>query len=150
MTEDASGFDIGRRLEGARLRCGLNQSELARQAKVAPSYLSRVENGKVQPTFRTVLHLVNVMGVDFAAVVGPAPARVNTRGACPITSKGQCLLDRARPVRNSDRDRYSPRELRLLRRFAAWVAVAPGDRLRAMEVLLEDLALAAGEEQEDD
>lgn len=146
MTEDAKTFDLGRRLEAARLIRGLTQSELARRAGLAPSYLSRLENGKVQPTFRTVLHIVRVMGADFDELVGPAPRKGKARGACPVTPKGQCLLDMMRPTLEMDSGRYSPRELRLLRRFATWIKAAPGDRLRAMEILLEDLAYAAGDE----
>ena len=79
--------------------------------------------------------------------MGPTPTKGKARGACPVTPKGQCLLDLVRPTAQADGDRYSSRELRLLRRFAAWIKAAPGDRLRAMEVLLEDLAYAVGDEE---
>jgi hypothetical protein len=44
--------------------------------------------------------------------------------------------------RHGVEETYTPREVRLLRRVAAWVRGARAERLRAMEVLIEDLATA--------
>jgi hypothetical protein len=67
----------------------------------------------------------------------------------PGGARGHGLLDRVRPTAGTDGESYSPRELRLLRRFTTWVKVSPADRLRAMEVLLEDRRTAVGDEEGD-
>jgi len=137
-TKDGKEVDVGQRLAAARLLRGLAQAEVARRAGLAPSYLSRIENGRIQPTFPTVLRIAGVMNADVAEIVErPAPTG-DTRGPCPVTRRGTCLLDLVRP--EADDEHYSPREVRLLRGFASWIKSAAPDRLRAMEILLEELS----------
>jgi len=130
-------IDIGQRLAAGRLRRGLAQAEVARSASLAPSYLSRVESGKIRPTFATVMRIVNALGADLAEIVGPTIPKGRRKGACPVTAGGRCLLDMIGS--EADRDHYSPREIRLLRRFAAWIKQVEPNRVRAAELLLGDL-----------
>jgi len=143
MTTDALFPEVGPRLAAARSRRGLSQSTVARIAGLGPSYLSRVENGRVQPTFRTVVRLMRALELDPEEIVGPTPTRKRPRGACPVSGRGGCLLDLVRPdvgfVGQADRERYTPREIRLLRQLATWMKKVKPDRLRAMEILLGDL-----------
>ena len=66
-----------------------------------------------------------------------------------MTTVGQCLLDMIRPQADRagrpSQEYYSPREIKLLRRFATWMKTVNSDRLRAMEILLEDLSTPATE-----
>lgn len=144
MRTEGSFPEVGPRLAAARSRRGLSQSTVARMAGLGPSYLSRVENGRVQPTFRTVVRLMRALDVDPEEIVGPTPSRKRPQGACPVTGQGGCLLDLVRPdvgfVGRSDESRYTPREIRLLRQLAQWMKRVKPDRLRAMEILLGDLA----------
>lgn len=144
MTPETSRPEVGRRLAAARLQRGLTQKTLARDAGLAPSYLSRIENGRVRPTFETVMQIVRALGADAAEIVGPATAKRDRRhGPCPVTPGGQCLVDLIRPA--ADPEHYTPREVRLIRRFAAWLKQAPPNRVRAMEILFTDLTPAAEE-----
>jgi len=131
--------DVGQRLAAARMQRGLTQGELARAAGLAPSYLSRLENGKVQPTFKKVMHIVDVLGADVTELVGPSPRGGRYRGPCPVTTGGRCLVDLISIEPGADPERYSPREVRLIRRFARWLKHRPPNRARAMEILLDDL-----------
>ncbi|NIM02416.1 MAG: helix-turn-helix domain-containing protein [Acidobacteria bacterium] len=143
MSEDVWSPDIGRRLCAARLRRGLSQGTVARLAGIGPSYVSRIENGKIHPSFRTVVRLQRAMKADLEELAGPQPDRRH-HGLCPISSRGSCLLDLIRPEVDSDRESrresYTPRQVRLLRSMATWVRTASTDRLRAMEVLIKDLS----------
>lgn len=141
MTPEASADDVGRRLSAARLQRGLAQGSVARDAGLAASYLSRIENGKVQPTFRTVMQIVNAIGADMEEIVGPGPESHHRDGPCPVTARGRCLLDLI--ASEPDGEHYSPREVKLLRRFAGWLKSAQPSRVRAIEVLLEDLLQVA-------
>ncbi|MCA8962016.1 MAG: helix-turn-helix transcriptional regulator [Planctomycetes bacterium] len=141
MPRDTTPPDIGQRLTAARLRRGLTQRIVARRAGVAASYLSRVETGRIQPTFRTVSRLLRAMKADLEELMDSSDGE-SKDGACPLTVRGACLLDLLHADRSesaTDEERYTPREIRLLRKLAAWVRAASPDRLRAMEVLLEDL-----------
>lgn len=144
MTPKASPFEVGRRLGSARLQRGLAQGVVARRAGIAPSYLSRIENAKVQPTFRTVMRIVDVLKADLSEIVQPDDARKKRRGPCPVTTKGHCLLDVIRP--EADPEHYTARQVKLLRLLGDWVQTATPDRLRAMEILLDDLMRAVKSE----
>jgi len=135
---------VGQRLAAARLQRGLAQGDVARAAGFAPSYLSRIETGKVQPTFRTVMRIVRTLGADVSEVAAPDAREDASRGPCPVTARGHCLIDLVGPI--GDAERYSPAEIRLLRRFAVWMKQAKADRVRAMELLLGDLSEAAEDE----
>lgn len=141
MTRETTLPKIGRRLASARLRRGLSQGTVARLAGIAPSYLSRIENGKVQPTVPTVLKVARAARAGFEEILG-GDGSVPT-GACPISVSGNCMLDLIRSDAEVGRiasgETYSPRELRLLKRLAVWMKSAKPDRLRAMEILLDDL-----------
>ena len=118
------------------------QRDVALGADLAPSYLSRIENGKVQPTFPTVMRIVRFLGADLSEISGPVASPGSKRGPCPVTSRGKCLIDLIGVT--DDPDHYTPTEIRLLRRFALWIKSAKPDRVRAIEVLLEDLSTKTG------
>lgn len=48
----------------ARKRAGLTQRELAERAGTTQSAIARLESGRTQPTFDTVLRLVRLCGMD--------------------------------------------------------------------------------------
>jgi transcriptional regulator with XRE-family HTH domain len=134
---------LGQRLAAARLQRGLAQGDVAKRSGLAASYLSRIENGKVQPTFRTVMQIVDVLGADLSEIAGPQGSGGRPRGPCPVTAKGRCLLDLI--ATTADHEHYSPREVRLLRRFAGWLKSAQPNRVRAIEIVLDDLMRATEE-----
>lgn len=140
MTPSTSPDNVGQRLAAARLRRGLAQTSVAQRAGLAPSNLSRIENGKVHPTYRTVMQILQALGGDLQEIAGAEKTR-KSGGPCPVTDKGQCLLDLVQSV--SDSERYTPREIRLLRRFGMWLKSVEPSRVRAMELFLDDLTQAA-------
>lgn len=152
VTPEATPPEVGQRLSAARHTRGLSQATVARRAGIAASYLSRIENGKVQPTYVTLMRIVRALRVDLDRILveRPEPARSKP---CPISPDGRCMLDLIRGQTEVWRDPhgefYSAREVRVLRKLAAWMRAAKPERLRAIEVLLEDLMLAA-ERGEDD
>jgi transcriptional regulator with XRE-family HTH domain len=146
MPSSDTQVQIGRRLRSARLQRGLSQGTVARRAGIAPSYLSRVETESVQPTFRTVLRIHHALRADVAELLGQE--QDEREGACPVSASGHCMLDLVRSESDASRladEYYTPREIRLLRRMAAWMKSVKQDRLRAMEVLFEDLGRVASE-----
>ena len=132
---------IGRRLGALRARRGLSQGTVARMSGIAPSYLSRVESGKVQPTFPTLWRIMSALRADFAELLGPESAKESRRGGCPVSGNGQCLLDLLRSeqevAQDPTRKLYTAREVRFLGRVSAWMKRAPADRLRALETILD-------------
>lgn len=148
MPPKSTNRGIGRRLAAARLQRGLSQGSVARRAGLAPAHLSRIETGKVHPTFHTVMRIATVLKVPLQELAISADSSEHDRGPCPLTSRGRCMLDLIRSELEVERgvegEAFTPRQVRLLRRFAAWLQGVPPDRLRAMEVLLEELTRSAG------
>lgn len=60
LVRETDGTDVALRV--LRHSAGLTVRELARMAGVSPSYLSRVENGDVQPTDRWVRDVICQVG----------------------------------------------------------------------------------------
>jgi transcriptional regulator with XRE-family HTH domain len=115
---------------------------VAQRAGIAPSYISRLENGKIQPTFRTVQRLADALRISLHELSPDCPAP--SRGGCPVSASGSCLLDLMRTesevCRGLHGEAFSPRQIRLLKRFAFWLRNAAPDSQRAIEVLVDELA----------
>jgi hypothetical protein len=66
-----------------------------------------------------------------------------------VTDSGECLLDLLRHEKDGAQtgsgEAYTPRQLRLLKRFAAWLRRVGPDRLAGMELLLGQLLGEQGE-----
>jgi transcriptional regulator with XRE-family HTH domain len=143
MRSKSKGIAIGRRLAAARLRRGLSQSLVARRSGLAPSYLSRIESGKISPTFATTMRIASALKLPLEELAGPKAAAEKTAGPCPVTTGGFCLLDIIRSEqelrRGAPGEAFSPRQIRMMKRFASWLRAVGPERLRAMEVLLEEL-----------
>lgn len=139
--------NIGQRLAAARLRRGLSQAIVAERAGIAPSYLSRIENSRVQSTFRTLSRVARAIEVPFEELAMAEPHPKQLRGHCPVSHGGDCLLDliHADTVgqREKHREYYTVRHIKLLGEFAELLRAEPPGRLNAIEVLIEELLRAS-------
>lgn len=71
----AAKRDTARRLRDLRLRCRLSMRELAKQAGVAPSYVSGVERDRISPTIAAMRKMLNAMGSDLGSFFASTPAQ---------------------------------------------------------------------------
>ena len=142
MPQKSQSVDIGQRIAGIRRRRGLSQTIVARRTGLDPSYLSRLETGKIHPTVKTALKIATALRVSPNDLLGSSTTRRKDQ-PCPVSSGGQCLLD----LIDTGLDRepgerpeaYSPKQLRLLRRFAALVRQGSPELLKSIEVLVLEL-----------
>jgi len=58
------GLMFGARLQEIREQYGFTQEELATQALVPRSHLSKIESGRGNPTLRTIVKLCQVLGIS--------------------------------------------------------------------------------------
>ena len=63
---------IGAQLRKARERALLTQEELAARADLGVPTISRIENGRVEPHFRTIRKLAKALGMEPRDLVGDA------------------------------------------------------------------------------
>ena len=69
---------IGRRIKQGRAAAGLTQEQTAEAANITPIYLSKIENGRVEPTLNTLGEICAALKLDIGAVLsGCQPQRGN-------------------------------------------------------------------------
>jgi transcriptional regulator with XRE-family HTH domain len=145
MARKKSPVDIGKRIAATRAQRGLSQGLVARRAGTDPSYLSRIETGKVHPTVRTALRIAAARRISLDDLHGPSPADAQGR-ECPVSPSGHCLMDlidtHAPDGISADPNKYTPRQLRMLSRFSHIVRDADRSLVRSLEVLLEQIWIA--------
>lgn len=110
-------MSIGAQIRRCRLKAGRSQRSVADEAKVAVAYLSRVENGRVTPTLRTLGRLAGALGVEISAFLD-ARAPLEPPDRCPVSLSGRCILDQLASTRGRRRrgaERYGPDELAALK-----------------------------------
>lgn len=61
----AIAYYMGEVLQGARKEEHITQSELARRTGTSKSYISRVENGLIDPTISSFMRIVDALGLHF-------------------------------------------------------------------------------------
>jgi transcriptional regulator with XRE-family HTH domain len=120
----------------------LTQIAVAKRAGLAPSYLSRIEHGKIFPTVPTAQKIATALRIPLIELLGPTPSQKKNK-ACPVSAKGTCLIDLIDPKwgfgSRVQAERYSPRQIRLMRRFTALVRVGSPELLKSLEVVVSDL-----------
>ncbi len=139
MPRQSKPVAIGQRIAAWRHRRGLSQASISRRTGLNPSYLSRLEAGKIQPNLRTAERIAVALRISLPELIGPSPPEQAGR-PCPVTQGGQCLMDlidvMAEVGGGGGPERYSPRQLRLIRGFVALVGQKETKVLGALEVLV--------------
>jgi len=161
---------LGERLRRRRFERGLSLRALADLSGVAPSTISRIENGLFTPTFTTAVQLGQALGLDFsevprdsaaAADAGPSPstagsdARPDGRGGLSLqaaTSPVPVRRQRLRPGIRKDLRRIACRqpyrflvvldgEVQIRARDGSRLSLRPGLRLDC-DLLRKDMFFA--------
>lgn len=66
--EDACAYYTGLILRDARREAKVSQSELARRTKTTKSYISRIENGIINPSVGTFYKMIAALGMSVEIV----------------------------------------------------------------------------------
>ena len=61
----ARTYYMGLLLQGARKEEHITQAELAKRAGTSKSYISRIENGLIDPTISSFMRIVDALGLRF-------------------------------------------------------------------------------------
>src|SRR5215212_8488088 len=79
MAKPVSHLPLGALLRARRRELGISVRALSEQTGVAPSTISRIENGHFLPTLETAMRLSKVIGLDLSvSLAGPltTPAEI--------------------------------------------------------------------------
>jgi transcriptional regulator with XRE-family HTH domain len=99
MVHFAGGVVTNSELFGARLRDirrskGLKQVQLARALDIDPKHVSRLEHGKVNPSFDIMFHLAQYLGVSASVFLDFDSAETNSK---VLRDKLLRILDKRTP-----------------------------------------------------
>lgn len=139
MAVTTRGPDVGGRIRICRERAGVGQAVLARRAGLDPSYLSRLEGGRIHPTVRTVARVAQALRIPLDDLLGASPPERRGR-PCPVNPSGRCLLDSLDliPAEGGKGPPLTSRQMKLLRRFAALLQRGDAREQRIFEMLLQE------------
>jgi len=134
--------DVSKRIVATRHRLRLSQSAVSERAGIHPSYLCRIEKGKVHPTVQTAMRLAAALRVSLNDLLGPTPTTQMDQ-PCPVSASGRCLMDLFDAGPDSGRGRdgeiYSAQHLRLIRKFMALLRQGSPNLLTALEALVSEI-----------
>jgi transcriptional regulator with XRE-family HTH domain len=137
---DGQSPSLGRRIRITRRSKRLTQRELARRAQLTEPFVSRVENEHATPSIQTLGRIATAMGVTIGDLLGVEPARF--KPTCPVSESGRCVAElvyQPGPRTQLAAERYSPRQIRLLRLANHIVQHAPAETLAALETVIRGL-----------
>jgi transcriptional regulator with XRE-family HTH domain len=111
---------IGTRILQARNQRNISQSELSRRTGLASSYLSRIENRKIDPRPKTLGKIAQALDIPLAELFREGSEAASLH-QCVVTMSGTCIMDSMRARKSRHRkpqpgtETYTPRQLQLLR-----------------------------------
>lgn len=138
-------MSIGSRLLQIRNQRGLSQRQLSQRCGLASSYLSRIENRRLEPRPKTLRRIAEALAIPVSELFEEQPR--DEKQTCAITASGRCIMELLRSGGGrKSRGRvegYTRRQLQLLR-MANYV-IQSGDvrLLTALDVLLNGLLATA-------
>jgi transcriptional regulator with XRE-family HTH domain len=110
-------MSVGRRIRELRVEAHLTQAQVSQRAGLAVPYLSRLENGRLSPSIRTLKKLSDALALPLTSFFDSE--KVLEQGdRCPVTLSGRCLLDHAlhlKGPKGKGLHGYSRQQLEVLR-----------------------------------
>lgn len=144
-------MSIGTRIIQARNQKNISQRELSERSGIASSYLSRIENRRLQPRPKTLRRIAEALGVPLADFFREGRAG-QAMPQCAITPSGDCLMEGLRSRRRKGQRReieaFSPRQLQVLRTACYLIQTGNSRLLDALDVLLGALLASSGGRRE--
>lgn len=143
-------MSIGTRIIQARNQRNMNQRELSERSGIASSYLSRIENRRLEPRPKTLRRIAAALGVSLSELFRDEPSG-GAVSRCAITVSGDCVMDllrsRRRKTQRPGMEAFSPRQLQLLRMASYLVETGNTRLLDTLDTLFSALLASGGSEQ---
>ena len=139
-------MSVGRRIRQLRLKSKKTQRDISETTGLAVSYLSRLENGRITPSVRTLTKLAGSLGVSVTAFFDSE--RVLEQGdRCPVSLSGRCILEHAfvgRGRRPNTPEPYSQKQLEILRQCNYLLHKGDADLLMTLSTVMKSLLMLTG------
>jgi DNA-binding XRE family transcriptional regulator len=135
-------LSIGTRIIQIRNQRNLTQDQVSQRSGIASSYLSRVENRRLEPRPKTLRRIADALGVPVSEFFQEGPQALKT-SQCVITVSGSCIMDLLRSGRGKaarvGAESYTPQQLQLLRMANYLIQRGDSRVLDALDLLLNAL-----------
>ena len=107
---------IGRRIKQGRIAAGLTQEQTAEAADITAIYLSKIENGRVEPTLNTLGEICAVLNLDIGVVLSGCGAESCVAARCGSVS---CFAPPSNPrLFNACSPQIKPVALKILKELS--------------------------------
>lgn len=140
-------MSIGTRIIQIRNQKNLTQSLVSQKSGIAASYLSRVENRRLEPGPKTLRRIALALGVPVSQLFEEGPQAFH-QSRCLITVSGHCIMELLRSARGKApraiAESYTPHQLQLLRMANYLIQSGESRVLNALDVLLNALLASPG------
>lgn len=135
-------MSLGKTILRIRMESRKTQRQLAEAAGLAVSYVSRLENGRVTPTIRTLAKVATGLGVPLNALFEQATV-LEPADRCPVSLSGRCILDQLYVGRGRSPklpvEGYSAQQLEALRLCNLLLHVQDKKLVLTLDTLLRSL-----------
>ncbi len=140
-------MSIGTRIIQIRNQKDLTQKQISERSGIATSYLSRVENRRLEPRPKTLRRIAEALGVPVSDLfLEGSPDRKTSQ--CLITITGTCIMDLLRSGRGkmarAGAESYTVQQLQLLRMANYLIQSGDARLLDALDLLLNALLAPGG------
>ena len=138
MTSRSMKVQVGRRIRARRVSRGLSQGQVGVRTGLNPSYVSRLESGKVNPTMRTLAAIAGALHMQVSELIG-SPRGAPASLPCPVSSTRRCLcelMEQSPRRAAADDEAFTPAQIALLRDFASLVRAGDPPTIAALRTLL--------------
>ncbi len=139
-------MSLGRKILQLRVDAGKTQREISEVTGLAISYISRLENGRINPSVRTLDKISEALSVQVSSFFDGESA-LETGDRCPVSPSGRCILDQPFVNRGrkpkSELECYSPEQLKALRMCSLLLQTGRPQIVRSLNTLIESLLALA-------
>jgi DNA-binding XRE family transcriptional regulator len=140
-------LSIGTRIIQIRNQKNLTQEQVSVRSGIATSYLSRVENRRLEPRPRTLRRIADALGVPVSEFFLEGTQALKS-AQCAITVSGNCIMDMLRSGRGkaaqTGPETYTPQQLQLLRMANYLIQAGDSRTLDALDLLLNAMLVQGG------
>ena len=146
-------MSLGNRICEIRQSRNLTQLEVSRKSGLAVSYLSRIENNRIEPSFTTLNKIAQALQVNLVDLFG-FDEQKRFQGQCPVSLSGRCVADliygTGRKGQKFHVEGYSARQIRLLRLSNFIIQLSDKKMQDLLELLLVSLSRSPAIKKEND
>lgn len=137
-------MSVSQKIMQLRRQANKTQQDISELTGMAVSYLSRLENGRISPSVRTLTRIADALEVPVTDFFS-AKTILEQGDHCPVSASGRCILDQVmvkhgrKPSKPGES--YSLRQLETLRMCNFLLQMGDRETIGTLRTLVESLLI---------